>query len=204
MLLKTRAHVQLLGHKHQHEIERVDDSVVIGAGAVHPSRMESGWVPRYNAVGIRVRQEADNVVLQVHVWPRAWREGETAFGPEDERDYEIALGAMAVSHPTDERSGVEMVTSPEVTSGDEDDREEYLAMRRLGWGFHSPQIGFVTKLKILMDLELVEPDDDTGRVQELFVRAFDRARERQIAGRLWAQVDHELAGVLGPNPFEEG
>lgn len=73
--------------------------------------------------------------------------------------------------------------------------------RRLVWGFHSPEIGFATKMAILSNLQLISDDDQGATTLEIFDRAFSRAASRRQLGSLWDRVDSELGGTLGENPF---
>ena len=85
-------------------------------------------------------------------------------------------------------------------SNDED------SYRRLVWGFHSPDIGFATRMAILSSLHLVSDEDQPLGMLDIFERAFGRAAERGQLGTLWREVDGKLGGILGENPFslEEG
>ncbi len=80
--LNTRARVQLYGHKHEHWIEQVNHGIRVVAGAVHPERTESNWVPRYNVLTLTVRTERLQRFLDVVVYPRRWSEELTCFIPD--------------------------------------------------------------------------------------------------------------------------
>jgi len=80
--LNTRARVQLYGHKHEQWIEPLGYGVRVIAGAVHPERTESKWVPRYNVLTLTLRNEGRHRLLDVIVYPRRWSEEETCFIPD--------------------------------------------------------------------------------------------------------------------------
>lgn len=77
--LNARARVQLFGHKHVQSIERIDNSLRIGAGAVHPVRKEKNWLPRYNWLALRIGSTSGQRALEVDVFPRVWDESRTRF-----------------------------------------------------------------------------------------------------------------------------
>ena len=80
--LNARAHIQLYGHKHEQWIEPAGKGVRVVAGAVHPERSESKWIPRYNVITLSVRKQDDARFLEVIVYPRRWSNEETCFIPD--------------------------------------------------------------------------------------------------------------------------
>lgn len=68
--LRRRSRIQLFGHKHHYDLHTIDNSLVVSAGAVHPSRTESDWQPRYNFLSLEVVGERNARTLHVKVWPR--------------------------------------------------------------------------------------------------------------------------------------
>jgi len=71
-----RASIQLFGHKHEQWFQRVGKSVRLIAGAVHPSRQESHWEPRYSLLAVRLDEQGR---LLVRIYPRKWTREETMF-----------------------------------------------------------------------------------------------------------------------------
>ncbi len=76
---KRRAHVQLFGHLHRQALQRVENSIQVFAGALHPSRLEAGWRPQYNLVGVEVVIEDSIRKLRVTTHTRAWHAEHQAF-----------------------------------------------------------------------------------------------------------------------------
>jgi len=72
----TLSFLQLFGHKHEQWITRLGNSVRVIAGAVHPSRRESNWLPRYAALVISALDDR-NVGLRIY--PRRWSTEELKF-----------------------------------------------------------------------------------------------------------------------------
>ena len=75
-VFSTLTFLQVFGHKHEHWLTPVGNSVRIIAGAVHPSRQESNWLPRYSALSI---SPADGEHLAIRIYPRKWSTEEFAF-----------------------------------------------------------------------------------------------------------------------------
>jgi len=91
-LFSTLAFLQVFGHVHTQWATRIGNSVRFIAGAVHPSRDELAWNPRYSAIAISA---VDNRHLAIRIYPRRWSTEEIAFIPDfnsagqDYRDYTV-------------------------------------------------------------------------------------------------------------------
>lgn len=77
-----RAHLQLFGHEHAHEMGPAGRGVRVHAGAVHPAR-DGGepWEPSYNVIRLTY-VEGPPPTVAVGIWPRRARADGT-FGPLD-------------------------------------------------------------------------------------------------------------------------
>jgi hypothetical protein len=91
--------IQIFGHKHEQWLTRFGSSVRIIAGAVHPSRREQNWVPRYSALAISA---ADDRHVAMRIFPRRWSTEEFTFigdynsAAQDYRDYVVEVAAKEV------------------------------------------------------------------------------------------------------------
>lgn len=70
--LTAGARVQLFGHKHSQRIQKIEETIRIIAGAVHPDRRERDWTPRYNAISLEVVEDATGRNLKISTYLRAW------------------------------------------------------------------------------------------------------------------------------------
>lgn len=70
--LLLRARIQLFGHKHRSRLQLVEQTLIVSAGATHPSRREPAWEPRYNIITIDVQDEGAMRNLDVTVHVRTW------------------------------------------------------------------------------------------------------------------------------------
>ena len=204
---RQRAPIQLFGHEHELQIDPTDHCLRIHAGAVHPSRSQPGWVPRYNLVGIRTAEENGQRLLKVKVWARAWNVAEDAFGPDHKfcREFEPFEWTIPISiaheHDQAELEGepltVEEGRPPAIV------RNQLAAEQRLVSSFvQLPQQDINS---IASRLGLVEDADFGKPRQELLRRYFERARLRSSGlQNLWDEVSSRSAGLQGvENPFDE-
>lgn len=93
----ARAHLFLTGHEHEAGIEPSGDgrSLHVASGAVTPDREETGWIPAYNVIELRL---ADPSTLAVRIHTRTWQERRkrAEFGPDPDRscaEFEVRLNA---------------------------------------------------------------------------------------------------------------
>jgi hypothetical protein len=64
--------IQLFGHKHLHKLRKVNNSVVLSSGAVHPVRTDKEWDPRYYFLSLEVQGTGNQRTLRVTLYPRVW------------------------------------------------------------------------------------------------------------------------------------
>jgi calcineurin-like phosphoesterase family protein len=93
-VFSTLTVLQVFGHKHEQWLTSIGNSVRLIAGAVHPSRWESNWLPRYAAITISVVDERN---LALRIYPRRWSTEEFMFigdfnsHGQDYRDHTVAV-----------------------------------------------------------------------------------------------------------------
>ena len=88
--LNARAAIQLYGHEHRQRITTIgDETLMIGAGALQPSRGDDEWSPTYNLIQVSVNEDGADRNLLVSIWPRVWNNLRKMFNAElDEGDSE--------------------------------------------------------------------------------------------------------------------
>ena len=104
-IFSTMSVLQLFGHKHEQWFTRIGRGIRLIAGAMHPDRRESRWLPRYSLITIGVMSNRE---IAFRVYPRRWSDEEIMFIGDfnseglDYRDYlaeaDLALQPV-VSHP---------------------------------------------------------------------------------------------------------
>ena len=203
-MFRSRARIQLFGHKHAIRLTQVDQSLVVSAGAVHPSRSEVDWQPRYNWLCLRIDNGGEGRSLVVDVYPRQWHAASQSFGP----DYNLCSGSKyrRFKLPLQEWSKTSAASAPAppetsaaapstVDRGSVMDRERQLAHRFL-------TLPYVTRLRIATELGLISEQDEGQADRERNRRYLARAIERQLLHKLWDAVEasHGRGGDAS-NPF---
>ena len=115
---QNRAKIQLFGHKHRHRITRLNDSLIVASGAMHPDRREPNWIPSYNALKIYVNKEGEQRNLNIEVFPRVWKDATQGFQSETTAGKNYSL----YSFPIDEWDGPQSLEKEQVAiqDGEED------------------------------------------------------------------------------------
>ena len=199
--LKARARLVLFGHKHKQCIERIENTLVIESGAVHPSRQEGGWIPRFNFIRIGVETVGFKRELKVETWSRLWDDNRKQFKADfdsngsDHRSDQLPLpkwvrvGTREAIANTSENTVTEegRIVNPK---------------RRMVFRFHS--LPYVSRLEIAIKLSLITEEDSQLREEEKYSRYFRRAEERRILDELWSAIEQKHGVDLpGPNPFSK-
>lgn len=214
--LNARARIQLFGHKHVQKLDQINNTLRLTAGAVHPERAESGWQPRYNYLVVSVHNEGGGRKLDVTIYPRVWNDTFMRFitdyngAGSDHRLFSLPLEPWApqvlpVSVPAPHT--VQGLPRSEPTTSDDKGTESSgrstmdpartLTYRFLTLPYHE-RLAIAQKLHLLHDEDKSVQDEDA----ELFKRFFRRAREGNILGQLWDEVEsHHHDGRNPQNPF---
>jgi hypothetical protein len=209
--LNNRARVQLFGHKHFQKVDETNNCLRIGSGAVHPSRKEKNWLPRYNWLAFAVRNAKNDRVLEVDVFPRLWNEGSTSFisdyancDGEDHKVYTVKLEpwtrpigpapALATPVPVS-RSGGASTGGSAMVGIDPADAARTLTYRFL-------DLSHITRIEIAQKLGLYRDEDEGVRDPELLERVFRRALDGNLLGQLWDLVEsHHGDSRYDTNPY---
>ncbi|MEA3202058.1 MAG: hypothetical protein QOE90_3486 [Thermoplasmata archaeon] len=210
--LKPRARIHLFGHRHDHAIDHINDSVRISAGALFPDKEEQNWAPRYNIIALRVQGEGANRALHVVVFPRMWNDERQRFVADQSagtcREFDLPLPPwQAPQQATAKFSPPAPPRNPAPVRADNvSPRQESLPMRdperRLTYRFLS--LPFDKRFKIASSLGLVEENDREANETERAARFFSRARQRRLLAQLWDAVENEHKDAARNNPFKEG
>lgn len=220
-MLDARALVQLFGHKHSQTIDERNGCIRIVAGAVHPSRREQVWKPRYNWLTLSVRGTGDNRFLDARVFPRVWNDSRPEYISDtgqctkglDHRFVSLRLpywvatptNASDVADITFVNSGLHTMPPDRKKPIEEpgkaaDHTDASDAGRALTYRFLS--LPHIVRIEIAQTLGLLEDDDEGLRDFQLLARIVERATERTKLEELWRSVEQKL-GVEVPlsNPY---
>jgi hypothetical protein len=203
--MENRCHIQLFGHKHRHRLKRVNNSLVLSAGAVHPDRDEDGWQPRYNWIKVFVNGEGTSRKLAVTVFPRLWSAQDTKFVA----DTISCRGKDSVEHSLDLEpwtAPTQNSTQTERNRGSHENepvRVEGNAMKKnriLTYRFF--ELPHVKRLDVARDLSLIRDEDEGLSDTELFHRIMIRSRDEGRLAELWDKVQEQHNdGEYRDNPY---
>jgi len=203
--LKLRARIQLFGHKHSFDSEIVNNaSLVLSAGAMQPSRKESGWDPRYNILDLGILENNEKHVLTIKLHKRCWSKQKKKFdadysdGGASFTQYEFQLSPEEIK-PSITKC-VEIMSELTVATMSEPviDTQSPNPMRKLAYMFLG--LPYHVKLTIAVELGLIEnSDENLGEIQKTQLY-FKRAIEKNKLSHLWDKVTNAIGEKL-ENPF---
>lgn len=179
--LIAHSHIQLFGHKHLHKHRKVNNSIVLSSGAVHPVRTDVQWEPRYYALSLSVQGTPNNRNLEVKLYPRVWDKNTREFVADKGTNTEGAI-TETLSLPAWKQT---------VSSGDHHEESpmpaavnrKRLIHQFMLLPFHA-QLAILHKLKLFTDEEMKnKPDTD------LLISSFARAKEKGLLDSLWEAIE---------------
>nr|WP_294928979.1 metallophosphoesterase [uncultured Flavobacterium sp.] len=211
----AKAKVHLFGHKHSFGSDRVNNSLVLSAGAMQPSRSETDWEPRYNIIEVAIDEESASRHISVKLFKRKWEKNDQSFIAEYSRggviyeQHDLPLSdqewlkvvvsedeikVKAKEEEVNESESKDFTMTQEVIDPRAPDPKRKLAFMFLGLPYH-------VKLNIAVKLSLIEDSDRDLEEIRKAQNYFKRATERNLLGELWDEVVLILNSPL-PNPFK--
>ena len=206
-----RAHIQLFGHKHRHRLTRKNESVVLGAGAVHPERGD-GWDPRYNVLVLERRAEQSTTTgaptVTLRVYRRRWDPNAPSFGQDGAHEYhefEMTLDDPEVRSATpaegSQEAPPEVERSELAPGGGQEQASSTLSPGR-ALIYRLAMLPHLVQVLIGVDLGLLDDSDRKLRGPQLRERILARATENGSQEVLWAAVQSRYPSVASdPNPY---
>lgn len=206
------ARVALFGHEHTHRTQRIENSVHLYAGAVHPAARDPDWLPTYHILRLKVAETGNSRKLIVRVHSRELRAADHIFVcrnsidgnafeeriidlPDWRRSPETLSSKMCdIAVTSEEKNRVEM---PKPDSPNDD--ESFVSIRELLVYFH--RLSTPIKYIIATKLELLRDGDDLPP-QKQWDLVFERAIKEKKLGELWKAVaEHDAQFATRQNPF---
>jgi predicted phosphodiesterase len=197
--LKARARLVLFGHKHKQCIEKIENTLMIESGAVHPSRHENGWLPRFNFIRIGVEMTDSKRELKVETWSRIWDDVRKHF----KADFDVSGSDCRIDHltlPNWVRVGTNEAFAKTSENTVNEEGRIVNPKRRMVFRFHS--LPYVSRVEIAIKLSLIAEEDSHLSEEAKYTKYFQRAEERAILDELWNAIEQKHGVDLpGPNPF---
>lgn len=223
--LSDRVHLQLFGHKHSQRVDVINGHTRLTAGAVHPSRREINWQPRYNFIQIWTTYENHIHHVNFRIYPRVWKgtkfDADFAAGGIEFVEHSVTVGRDLASHaeldnvrspnsdvdvpilPVDEKVELILEESIDIISDDGTAMSNtinyapVLVRRFLNLSVYDQRL-------IIQELNLAASDERTRSGPEFLKLVFSRAKERKCLGELWEKIEAaHNDGLYQTNPFTD-
>lgn len=217
--LNARVQVQLFGHKHRQRLYKINESVLLTAGAMHPDRSEKEWEPMYNALQVFRKDENS---LAIRIYQRRWHKESCQFTPYGDPDtgleyYEMHLTncpipALENSHQPLESAlpaPPQIMTPPALdtsaSASPQFDIASVQAMvnprRRMTYRFLT--LPFRHQIAVAQSLNVLNDQDRALSNASLFTMLFARAASACLLDRLWQETEQRHQDPATFNPFTD-
>ncbi len=187
--------IQLFGHKHVQRATKMDETLWLVAGAVHPERSKPDWLPRYNYLSIEVQGADADRFMSVDVYARVWNQTERQFTREqggyneDFRNYRLKLPewrAPMIAQRRDSVAGEDAAAQRSV------DPQQGMNLNRKKLLFRFIGLPHHTKVAIMKRFDLWQEEDQKLPDAEIFATCFERARKKGVLDAVWDAVEGQL------------
>jgi predicted phosphodiesterase len=182
--LRAYSKIQLLGHKHSHDIEEVNGTLWLYSGAVHPVREEKNWNPTYYVISVSVEGTGQARRLKVEVHRRVWSQTERAFVRPAGQEADCVpylLPLQAWTAPAAD------VTKSEPMSTVSRGTAMTVNRKKLLYAFVG--LPYHVRLSIMRKLGLIDEINEKLPDSELFASCFDRAVGKGLLDQIWEAVE---------------
>ena len=206
--LHARAKIQLYGHKHLFELTKDDKTLKLTAGAVHPTRSEKEWDPRYNLIGLSIFTHKDIRSFKVRIWERIWNKVEMKFVPKiAESGNEFSEFILPIDSFQSIIGSKEMETVKTQVQDPASEDIELINLllpdpkRKLAYLFFD--LPYHLRIEIACKLGLVEDSDENLSSIQKSQSYFNKATELKKLDQLWdliVPVNKDIQDII--NPFK--
>jgi predicted phosphodiesterase len=206
------ARVRLFGHKHRQRVHRLDDSVVITAGATHPDRAEKQWQPRYNIIDIDIRRDGDGARwFVVRVYSRVWDDAYQVFKadsvPEggESRQYDFSVDPWEEPVAKASEPKIDVREPIRANEAEETPVKEQVAKPERALLYRFLSLPFQRQVRIALELKFIDETEIFSREAELWRAVFTRARDSGRLDQFWNAVESQIGDRRYDsyeNPFE--
>lgn len=194
--INNRVAIQLYGHKHIQEITKVENSLIVGSGATHPSRWDGEWVPRYNWLSIHVETSGSDHLLNIKIYPRVLDKDSDKFvvdssacGSNDYVQYTLKLNDDNNTVST-EKADLYQHEFPEVDVKVNEaipSSNDNLDTKTLVYRFMN--LSYLTRTTILSKLNLLDEEDEGVNHVDILQKILQKAKTRNLLEEMWILID---------------
>jgi hypothetical protein len=193
--LMNYSRIQLFGHKHVQKATKMDETLWLVAGAVHPERSKPDWLPRYNCLSIEIQGTGADRYMSVDVYARVWNQNERQFTreqasyKEEFRNYRLKLPEWSAPMIVERR---ENTTGAEGTTQRQVDPQQGMNLNRKKLLFRFIGLPHHTKVAIMKRCGLWQEEDNKLPDAEIFAGCFERAKKKGVLDAVWEAVEGQL------------
>jgi predicted phosphodiesterase len=193
--LMNYSRIQLFGHKHVQKATKMDETLWLVAGAVHPERSKPDWLPRYNCLSIEVQGTGADRYMSVDVYARVWNQNERQFTreqagyKEEFRNYRLKLPEWRAPMIVERRDNV---TGAEAATQRPADPQQGMNLNRKKLLFRFIGLPHHTKVAIMKRCGLWQEEDHKLPDAEIFAGCFERAKNKGVLDAVWEAVEGQL------------
>jgi len=191
--LSSRAVLQVYGHEHEHLVQKVDNTLMIRSGAVHPHRKEKEWNPRFNWLKLKVKNEPSRK-LEVRAYPLKYAKERTRFEPDYHfcdgntyKDYDLELESW--TNPKAERSSGDTQQTKEPLVDVKEKVSPVVKYNNKEMAYKLLQIPLGKRYAIASCLELVQDEDDGTDSSVQIVNWIKRAEQEGKSEGLFNKIE---------------
>jgi 3',5'-cyclic AMP phosphodiesterase CpdA len=194
--LLAYSRIQLFGHKHVQKVNKMDETLWLVAGAVHPERSKPNWLPRYNYLSIEVEGAGRDRYMSVAVYARVWSQTERQFTREQgsyEEEFRNHRLKLPEWRPEMIAQPKELAPGAEPAAQNSGDAQKGLNLNRKKLLFRFIGLPHHTKVAIMKKFELWEEGDQKLPDAEIFAACFERAKRKGVLDAVWDAVEGQAS-----------
>jgi predicted phosphodiesterase len=190
--LLAYSRIQLFGHKHNQKVNKMDETLWLVAGAVHPERSKPNWLPRYNYLSIEVLGTGSDRYMSVDVYGRVWSQTERRFTreqgsyKEEFRNYRLKLPEW---RPKMIPEHGDLMPDAQPSARNSGERQKGMNLNRKKLLFRFIGLPHHTKVAIMKKFALWEDGDQKLPDAEIFAACFERAKRKGVLDAVWDVVE---------------
>lgn len=190
-LINKRIKIQLYGHKHVQEIKQIDDSLIIGSGATHPSRFESDWNPRYNWINVKIAEYCSEPHLWIKIYQRVLSPDSNKFiADKDEfKEYKIKLDNIIIDYTSAkiENTSIDAYNNIKLEEEEMSVRQINVDTKTIVYRFL--ELPFVTQTSILSKYDLLDEDDEGKKYVNIIDKILEKAKRLECLDKLLQEIN---------------
>ncbi|MBN1063618.1 metallophosphoesterase family protein [Clostridium botulinum] len=189
-LINKRIPIQLYGHKHIQEIKKIEDSLIIGSGAMHPSRFEDGWNPRYNWINIKTVKKDCDEYLKIKIYQRILSpEGDKFIADiNDFKEYSIKLENEGINNISKQEFNRNVVNDKKIKLEEKEIFVKQIDVDTKTIVYHFVELPFVVQTSILSKYDLLNEDDQGKKYVNIIDKIIDKAKQVGILEEMWKDI----------------